>query len=256
MQLQEYGRSLAYETAFWLQGLTNPEYPVEELGGLGLELSQKLRALAIMGLLVAADSNSFYHNLIRSGRVRVTYLEKMRASGRLDDHHRCSGRFEPLMDAIAADDFNLAMRIVELSPAEFREGHEYEDDYCYARILSRWIAKMPDDSETPGLIDRFGAYLEGKPNARLAVCRALAVKDQAAFDEAFANLLDERDLEIEAAKERGQLEEPQVVALRRVWVEGLAILRLAERRGLHTEQEYRYCPSLARQPMQKPFPGE
>ena len=73
---------------------------------------------------------------------------------------------------------------------------------------------------------------------------------------AFADLLHARDLEIEAAKEAGQLEEPHVVALRRVFVEGLAILRLAERRGLRTEREYRYCPSLARTPMRTPFPGE
>ena len=39
-------------------------------------------------------------------------------------------------------------------------------------------------------------------------------------------------------------------------VEGLALLRLAEQRGLTTESDYRYCPSLARRPMEIPFPGE
>ena len=52
------------------------------------------------------------------------------------------------------------------------------------------------------------------------------------------------------------MEDPEIVAQRQVFVEGLAILRLAERRGLTTQAEYQYCPSLARVPMRTPFPGE
>ena len=34
MELDEYGEPLAYELAFWMQGLTDPEYPLGELGSL------------------------------------------------------------------------------------------------------------------------------------------------------------------------------------------------------------------------------
>ena len=46
------------------------------------------------------------------------------------------------------------------------------------------------------------------------------------------------------------------MAERQVYVEGLAMLRIADRLGLKTQGEYLYCPSLARVSMQKPFPGE
>jgi hypothetical protein len=256
MKLDEYRETLAYEVAFWSQGLTNPEFPLVELGGLSSDLSQKLRTLAIMAVVLGASVDSCCHNLIRSGRARLIYLRRVQAEGQLTEHHWCSGRYEPLLDMVAAGAFELARDIISLSPVEFREGHEYEDDYCYAQILSRWLVEPPRDAEVPALLEQFAAYVEDQPNARLAVCRALAARDQAAFDTTFADLLLARDLEIEAAKERGQLEEPQVIANRRVFVEGLALLRLAERRGLRTEREYRYCPSLARQPMRTPFPGE
>ncbi len=256
MKLAEYGEALAYEVAFWMQGLDNPEYPAAELGRLSLDLSRKLRALACMGLLVAGDSDSFHHNLIRSALARVRYLERMAGSGHTEDHHFCSGRYEPLLDAIAAGDLATARRVVQLAPVEFRAGHEYDEDYSYAQLISRWIADPPREDDVPALLGRFATATEGRPDARLEVCRALAARDQSAFDAAFAQLLEAREAEIAAAKARGQLEEPQVVALRRIFVEGLAILRLAERRGLRTEREYRYCPSSSRTPMNVPFPGE
>jgi hypothetical protein len=256
MNLGEYTEALAYETAFWMQALENRDYPVDQLGDVSLDISNKFRALAVVALTAGGDPDLFYHNLIRSARSRLCYLERVTSAREFSDYHYCSGRHETLTDSIAADEWTLAKRLVELSPSEFREGFEYEDDYCYAQILSRWIAEPSRDQEVPPLLERFADYVEPESNARLAVCQALAVREQDAFDEAFADLLDARDQEIEAAKARGQLEEPQVVAERRVFVEGLALLRLAEHRGLRTEQEYRYCPSLARVPMQTPFPGE
>jgi hypothetical protein len=256
MNLDEIGESLAFDTAFWLEGANNPEHPFEEMGSICLDLAEKFRSLAIICLLAKGNCDLFYHHLIRAGQTWKKYLERVHHEQAFEDHHFCSARFEPLLDAIVALDLTLARYIVKLSPREFREGHEYEDDYCYAQILARWIAEPAQDQDVPPLLERFAAYIEHQPNARLALCRALADRDQGAFDDAFADSLLARDLEIEAAKERGQLEEPHVIAERRVFVEGLAILRLAERRGLRTEREYRYCPWLARVPMRTPFPGE
>jgi hypothetical protein len=256
MKLSDYGTPLAYDTAFWMAGVKDPTYPLGQLGDLTLEVSAKLRTLAIVALLVKADSDKFYHNLIRSGMARETYLLRCQAEGRLDDHQRASGRYEPLLDVIASGDLELARRIASLSPAEFRAGHEYEDDYCYAQILHRLVQLVPPEPEIVPLLDQFAAYLDGEDSARFDLCQALTNRDQGAFDKAFAALLDERDAQIEAEKERGQLEEPPVIAQRQVFVEGLALLRLAEGRGLATDADYRFCPSLGRIPMTNPFPGE
>ena len=52
----------------------------------------------------------------------------------------------------------------------------------------------------------------------------------------------------------GQLEDVHVLAQRHVSVEGLALLRLAGRRGIPTAREYLFCPSLARLPASEPCP--
>lgn len=256
MKLEDYAEDLAYEIAFWMLGLTDPKYPVDELGTLSLELSSKFRALGIMALVAKADSDLFYHNLIRSGIARETYLTRLNKEGIDEDHHSVSGRYEPLLDAVAAGNLDLARRIVNLSSIEWHKGHEYEDDYCYAQTLHRLVRVTPPEQEISPLLDRFEAYLEGEPSARLYVCKALVDRDQDAFDEAFDALLKEQEAKIAADKARCQMEDTIVIAQRQVFVEGLAILRLAEGRGLTTQSDYRYCPSLARVPMRTPFPGE
>jgi hypothetical protein len=47
-----------------------------------------------------------------------------------------------------------------------------------------------------------------------------------------------------------------MMAERQVFVDGLALLQIAERLGFSLQPEYLYLPSLARVPMQKPFPGD
>jgi len=247
-------RSDSYETAFWLAGIYDPDYPLDELGELSIEVCTKLRALACYRLLKNGRTNSFYHNLIRSGLVRMKYLERCSEVGALDDHFRGSGRYAPLCDAIAANDFSLAGRIIAQSPVEFMRGHEYEDDYCYAQILHGVITGQ--EERTPDLLAQFERYLEANVNGRYLVAMALTQRDQTRFDLAFDLLLSDREQEIAADIERGQVESPHVITARRVFVEGLAISRLAEKMGLQTQDEYLFCPSIARVPMTEPFPGE
>jgi hypothetical protein len=257
MKLNEYLDPLAYDIAFSLAGLKEASLPLPQLGDLSLDAGQKLRTAAIIVLLVKGDADGFCHNLIRSGLAREAYLRAARQRGGIDDHHFASGRYDSFLDAVAANDLDLARRIAALSPEDWRDGHEYEDDYCYAQVLHRLVAApAPDAPGARAYLAQFERYLDGEANRRFDVARALVDADQAAFDAAFEDLLALRDAEIAADKQRGQLEEPQVVAQRAIFVEGLALLRLATIRGLTTQPDYRFCPMVARVPMAKPFPGE
>lgn len=255
MILKAYIEPLAYDIAFWMQGVDDPAYPLASLGDLSLELSEKLRALGIIQLLVDGATDAFYHNLIRSGLCREKYLQRVIAENDVEDHHFAAGRYEPLLDAIAAADFECVARIAALEPTSWREGREYEDDYCYAKLLQGLLDdQRPGESLQP-YIEQFEAYLEGNENSRLDICNALMQRDSVAFEAAFGTLLLQRSDRIEADMARGQLEEPHIIAQRLVYVEGLALLRIADKLGMATQQEYRYCPSLARLPMETPFPG-
>lgn len=248
---------LAYETAFWLQGVEDPTYPLPDLGKVALEVGERFRALAIIALVTAGSVDGFCHNLIRSGRVRLRYLRRVREEGALEEHHYASGRYAQLLDAVAAGDVTLAREIAHLSPREWRGRHEYLDDYCFAQVVQRLILDDADEEGVRDLLARHEAYLEGAADARLAIGRALVERDPEAFAAAFEEWLLEREGQIAADVERGRLETPTVVAERRIFVDGLALLRIAGWRGVHHgPREYKYCPSLALAPMRTPFPGE
>jgi hypothetical protein len=256
VKLAEYLEPLAYDIAFWLTAFQNPDYPPHQLGEVSVQVSRKLRTAAIIALLTKGSSDGFHHNLIRSARSRIAYLERLASAGITDDHHQASGRVDPFLDAVAAADFDSARRIVALSLREWLRDHEYEDDFCYAQIVHGLITVPTDLTRLEGLFERYERVLDAQPDARLDVTRAIARRDHATFDDAFEALLARRTGEIEAEKARKKIEEPTMIAERQVYVEGLALLQIASRLKFSTQAEYLYCPSLARVPMQTPFPGE
>ena len=256
MKLADYLEIIAYDIAFWMTAFQSPDFPLGQLGDVCIEVTGKLRAAAVIALLTRADSDAFFHNLMRSARCRLQYLQRLSDAHRAGEHHQASGRVDPFLDAIAAQDFGAARQIAALSPREWQRGHEYEDDYCYAQIVHGLIAPPGSGPDFGPLFARFETVLDGAPDARLDVTRALANRDQPAFESAFEALVARRTAQIEADRARKRIEDPPVIAERQVYVEGLAMLRIAERLGLSTQTEYLYCPSIARVAMGSPFPGQ
>src|SRR5262249_7195515 len=111
----------------------NPGYPLDQLGDVTESVTAKLRAAAIILLVADGDSDGYYHNLMRSARCRLAYLQRCHAAGHDAEYHQASSRSGGFMDAVAAADFAAARQIVALSPLEWLKGREYEDDYCFAQ---------------------------------------------------------------------------------------------------------------------------
>ena len=246
---------LSWDIAFWLQGATDPETPIEELGELCLELEEKLRGAAIILLLTEAKTDAFLHNLIRAASLWRGYLERCRAAGIDDDHDYCAGRFDPMLDAIAGRDFVLANTLAALAPSKYREGHEYESDFCYARTLHTLLTETPDKDALAALANRCAAAGDEMSAARAEACLALGARDQGAFEQGFSALVRARQDEIAKEEENGRQGTPTVYAARAIFVEGIAVLNLAERYGIALKRDYPMCPSLARVPMRQPYPG-
>ncbi|NRF66445.1 immunity 49 family protein [Aquincola sp. S2] len=255
MKLADYLEIVAYDIGFWLTAFQNPSYPTADLGEACIDVCAKLRAAAIIALLSRTSYDTFAHNLIRSGRCRVSYLQRVRQTGQ-PDHHQASARIDAFLDAVAAGDFALARDIASLSPRDWRPGHEYEDDWCHAQIAHALLAPLQDVGRIQSLFQRWEQVLDGQPEARVPVLRALADRDAAAFDAAFEALLDQRTAQIDAERARARIEEPALIAGRQIFVEGLAMLRIAVQLGLPTQREYRYCPSVARQGTAPPLAPE
>ncbi len=244
---------LSMDVSFWYQGLHKPSYPQHQLGDLANELSGKFRAFGIMLLLGEAKSDLFLHNLMRSARMRLTYLERMQQAGISNDFFQASGHYQPVLAGIAAEDYVTVAALYSLSANDLQLG-EYEDDRCYAQILFRLAALAPCPvADYQVFVDEYLDVIDGMECPRLDVVRSIIAGDQDEFDTAFSDFLDEFEDNVDKAVERAQHETPLVLAERAVCIEGLAMLRLADKHGLATEREYPYCPSLARLPMVTPL---
>lgn len=256
MDSEEYLELLAYDIAFSFATLRSPNVTLEQLGEVSETVIPKLRAAAIIALLAKGDPDLYYHNLMRAVRCRLQYLQQCMSRGRTSEHHQASSRLNGFLAAVAAVDFLTARQIISLSPVTWLEGHEYEDDYCFAQILHGLLAARADNERLQQLLDRFDRVLEGKPDARLELVKAIVARDQTAFDVALDGFIAARTAQLEEDEARHRIVEPVMMAERQIYIDGLALLQIAERLGFSLQPEYLYLPSLARVPMQKPFPGE
>lgn len=256
MNLGDYAEAMSFDAAFWLAGTRAAGTPLQDLGALSQDVCAKLRSCAIVALLAQGNVEGFHHNLVRSGRAWLAFLERCRHENGNDQHHFAAGRLEPFLDACCAREWELAAMLANRAPDRFRAGHEYEDDYCYARILGLLVSKRRGNEECEQLLAQMLRYLGGDDSPRAVLARALLDRNSQGFHEGIENLIAARRNSIEAAKSRGQLEEPGTVAQRRVFVEGLAMLAIAEHLGLATRPEYSMCPSLGRRLPSRPPPAE
>lgn len=209
------------------------------------ELSGAYRRAAIAVLLAQADTPSFANYLRESGRARVELLGLAQKRSAGVDRHRKSSLTAPLFDALAAADMVLARGIAELSPDAWLQDEEFEEDFCYAHMLHTFLRYPDARNELTTLIARFENALDGQASPPVALCKALLNCDQPAFDDAFDELIGERQSDMDEKAKTLVIQDEIFQTERALFVEGLGFLQLAKLRGLDTLDEYPMMPSLA-----------
>jgi hypothetical protein len=213
-----------------------------ELGDVIEDTATYFQALGSCNLLLNMDLAGFGKNLVYSAFARRWFLKWSRAEGNDRDEHLAISRSESFFDAVAAGAIAVAREIVDLSPDAWIADGEYEDDFYYFFFLHRFIQRYRQTD--PGLLSpilaQFGRALEGGDSSRLDICKAFAMNDGAAFGAAFEALINAHEEVVYVT------DDPTAEPRRNIFVEGLALLRIAERVGFVTESDYRYCPGTAR----------
>jgi hypothetical protein len=252
--VDEAAEVLATDVAFWSLGLDNPDTSLKEVGRLAEELAPKYRALAILTLFRTGSSEGFCNGLRRAANARISHLRRLKDAGVTNDLMQASGKYQPLLSAIAADDWAAAKEIVALSPQAKLRG-EYEDDHNLAQVVGHLLEEpVPPRHTFAPYFTSWRDYAGEDEDPRLDVLRAIVERDQHALETGFARLAQKFKSATERAQARGQHEDRVVLALRRVDVDALAFLRLAERRGLETAEQYDFFPGPAPVPTKVPFP--
>jgi hypothetical protein len=228
---------------------------------VGYDLEQSaawFQGLGICNLLLYADPDRFYENLVRSGHTRRYFLKKSREEGNSGDYQLAISRWDSFLDVMAAGYFPLARDIASLSVTHWTRAGEYEDDFLYRLFLHNFIGP-PDpqrDLRLQDVLMRWSTWLSGEPSARLDCCAALAARDAAAFEKSFDDLVAQREAEVAAQSKMAIAADICFEPCSRIFVEGLALLRMAKAIGMTPRDEYPLCPAIARMPPTKPFPED
>jgi hypothetical protein len=241
---------LAGAVGFCLENIRHPRCDLEMAGRFYEDAAEALRAHAILRLLVDADGNGFSNDLVMSGHARRGWLRRC-ARHQYADYFLALSRSGAMLDATAGDDLQLAAEIFSLSPTAFRKGEEYEDDFYWQRFLGLLLSAAPR-AELDSALAGLATVAEG---ARPALAKALDVRDATALDEAFRGFLEEREASNAEEAARAQ-EEVAVAAGTQVFIEGIAVLKLARRLGIPISDEYPMCPTLALLPRKPTTPAD
>jgi hypothetical protein len=236
--------------AFCLGNIRHPKSTLEMSGRFYEEAAEALRAHAILRLLIDANGNGFSNDLVMSGHARRAWLRRC-AHQQYADYFLALSRSGSMLDAIAGDDLQLAAEIFRLSPTAVRLGDEYEDDFWWQRLLGLLLTGSP----RPEVDAALAALALAAEGARPALAKALDKRDADGFDEAFRSFLEERDAANEEDAARAE-EEVAVAAGTQVFIEGIAVLKLARQLQIPIADEYRMCPTLALVPRKPATPAD
>jgi hypothetical protein len=215
-----------------------------------LEFCQNFRMASIGALFLGSEPKVFRQMLHHSGRAYVHFL------GYADPGTTLTSKAEPFFDAVAAGDFDGARLIARHSRRDWARGEEYEEDFLFVECLMQQFFLEGTPRAGEDLLERYETALQGSEDARLPVCKALLGGDADDFNASLAQYLSERGDLLAKLDEGGTLMEEESVTEGNLSVEGLALVRLAEHKGLKTERDYLHVPSLARKGGRVPFSAE
>jgi hypothetical protein len=225
------------------------------LGEVTDELCRHYRALAICIMGDDGDVDGFFHWLLHSPLARRHYLTTVASRGLGEPKHSCSSFVDPVLDAMAARQWGLAADIVRLTSAEWLEGEEYEDDFCYGDFLRKIVTQS--EGELDALLGRWRKAVEGANDPRLRVAEAFRDRDAGELQVTLGSLL--RATEAHAQ----EMADPSTGSVfaddypffpnRWISIEGMALLAAAERAGIPVDYELATCPRAARTASYAPF---
>jgi hypothetical protein len=189
---------------------------------------------------------ALHGDLQRSGAAYSYFLE-LAADG-----DKVTSRAAPFFDAVASGDRVLSQAIASHASRQQKPDRELPDDFLYVRLLMDRFFGRATDAETVSALGAFEAALEGTGTPRFEVCQALVSGDPSAFHDGFMSLVDAHRAWYTTGLQEGRIAEEDWAIDGCIFIEGLALLRLAVMAGIPLEEEYPLVPSVALRPSTLP----
>lgn len=207
-----------------------------------LKFCAMYRRIGVCKLFLSGLPDEFFANLFKSSRAYLFYLERSR------EEEKVASKSAPFFDAIACNDFEGARLIVSKSRPDWNQEKEYEEDFLYFHFLMKFFFsdKTPDSDSLYSILERYEKVLEGNDDVRFNLCESFLKKDAAAFNTGLESLVVQEEENYQQLLETENIDPQEAVTLKRISIEGLALVRLAEELRMKTQRNYLLIPSLAR----------
>ena len=204
-----------------------------------LAIAGDYRILGICHLLRWAVPDRCLDSFHRGGRAYLSWLRRAAYA------EQETGNGWPFFDAVAAGDGAAATEIARLARADHHPGREYEDDFLYIHFLMSLFYLSVDEDRCQQILDRYEQVLDGADDFRFEISMGLLDRDSARFEEGLRLLLEHHEAYFLKMNEMMPPEKLETEG--KICVEGLALVLLAEKRGLAVQDDYLFVPSTLRQ---------
>ena len=184
----------------------------------------------------------------RASQSASTYLEYLLNA---DEGKKVLSKSDAFYDAIVSDNIPCAKAIAENSPTSFNPKYEYEEDFLFIHFLMQHFFMSADDEKCQETIEGHLEVSEGGDEELRDIASSFLTNDSKLFNQGLSIYLQKRSDDIEARISREAISEDRWAWERYYSVQGLALIRLADRKGmdvdsgyLHISDSLRRLPSL------------
>jgi hypothetical protein len=203
------------------------------------------RILGLCALLRDADTSRFATCLCKSGQARLQLLRLAAAGQPIPPKVLCVSKDVGFTAALAVGAIQTASAIAAHSPAAHVDGWEYEDDFLFYRFLQLMLGAPADGDVLQRLLARWREVLQGEELPHAQACEALLTRDEKRFALAMDAVIDRRRDSLRKYKRELDFDREVDATEGKVFVDGLALVKLAEVRGLQVPARYEMLPRLA-----------
>jgi immunity protein 49 of polymorphic toxin system len=195
------------------------------------------RTVAICALLHDGSRAAFLENLQKSGAASAFALPRL-AKGSV-----AASKLSGFFSAAACGDLETARAISKAAPDAWSSDLEHEDDFLYTRFLMELFCLGATKSRLQAIAERLGVVTDGEASPRREICEAMLARDAGRFEAGLELWLAERRDFYREHWECDQVTEDEWATDGQVFVEGIALVKLARKLGLVTQPEYLFIPA-------------
>ena len=239
-----------------LQEMTSSN-SLNDVGPIYFNVCYFYRLLGICALLMNADVTKFQDCLFKSARAKLHFLSLSGSERTAGPITLCTSKNFPFYDALAIADFKTADELAFLSPKNHFEGVEHEDDFLHQHFLHLYVTsgmgRARNDLED--ILGRYEEVISGKESCRFGLCASLISNDSDRFNLEINQLVMQRHEKFQELSRMTSFNPDILKTEKYIFIEGIALVQLAEARGLRVHKEYRFIPSIARKLRKTPFPA-